>query len=213
MTQTPTRTRMETLARPADRLGTGRLGSYAVMGAAIGSVPIPFIPGALGSRLRGALIYDVARRHGLSLSKDARSVLSAPFAPPMLQGTIGRVAAFAASRVLGRLGPLGMLSPVGSGALTYILGRLFHRYVSELRKDPTVRIDADEARKVRKAMEQAIFRAFSTPAESEHVESTEPEDVRDEITKLTDGLIATAASLPSWLTRRLDAAFDAAFVA
>jgi hypothetical protein len=36
--------------------------------------------------------------------------------------------------------------------------------------------------------------------------------VRDEITKLTDGLIATAASLPSWVTRRLDAAFDAGFV-
>lgn len=208
---TPTRTRTETLARSTDRLGTGRLGSYALMGAALGSVPIPFLPGVLGSRLRGALIHDVARRHGLSLSKEARSILSAPFAPPMLQGTIGRVVGFAASRVLGRLGPLAALRPVGSGALTYILGRLFFRYVSDLRNDPTVRIDAEEARKIRKAMEHAILRAFSTPAESDHVESTEPEDVRDEITKLTDGLIATAASLPSWLTRRLDAAFDASF--
>src|SRR5258708_28641891 len=124
MSTSPTRTRSETLARSTDRLGTGRLGSYAVMGAAIGSVPIPFIPGALGSRLRGALLYDVARRYGLSLSKDARGILAAPFAPPMLQGTIGRLVGFAANRVLGRLGPLGMLSPVGNGALTYILGRL-----------------------------------------------------------------------------------------
>jgi hypothetical protein len=111
--------------------------------------------------------------------------------------------------MLGKFGPLGFVGPVGAGALTYILGRLFFRYVSELREDPTVRIDADEARKVRKAMEQAVFRAFSTAAESEHLEPIEPEDVRDEVTKLTDGLIATAASLPSWLTRRLDAAFDA----
>src|SRR5438093_7040397 len=147
---TPTRTRTETLARSTDRLGTGRLGSYAAMGAAIGAVPIPFLPGAIGSRLRGALIHDVARRHGLSLSKEARTILTAPFAPPMLQGTIGRVVGFAASRVLGRFGPLALVGPMGSGALTYILGRLFHRYVSELREDPTVRIDADEARKVRK---------------------------------------------------------------
>src|SRR5581483_11815682 len=97
---TPTRTRTETLARSADRLGTGRLGSYAAMGAAIGAVPIPFIPGALGSRLRGALIHDVARRHGLSLSKEAREILIAPFAPPVLRGAIGKVVGFAASRVI-----------------------------------------------------------------------------------------------------------------
>lgn len=207
----PTRTRTETLARPEGRLGTGRLGSYAVMGAAIGSVPIPFLPGVIGARLRGALIHDIARRHGLSLSKDARAILTTPFAPPILRGTIGRVVAFAAGRVLGRLGPLGLLSPVGNGALTYILGRLFFRYVSEIRDDRTVRIDAEEARTIRKAMEQAIFRAASTPASADHVEATEPEDVRDEITKLTDGLLATAASLPSWFTRRLDAAFDSSF--
>lgn len=209
--KTPARTRTETLARASDKLGTGRLGSYAVMGAALGSVPIPFVPGVMGSRLRGALVHDIARRHGLSLSKEAREILTTPFAPPILQGTIGRVVGFAAGRVLGRLGPLGLLSPVGSGALTYVLGRLFFRYVSEIREDRTVRIDAEEARTIRKAMENAIFRAASTQASTEHVEAGEPEDVRDELTKLTDGLLATAASLPSWVTRRLDAAFDASF--
>src|SRR5574338_286280 len=124
---TPTKASSETLAHARDRLGTGRLGSYAVMGAAVGSIPIPILPGALGTRLRGALLFDIARRHGLSLSKEARAILAAPFGPPALRGTIGHVVGFAAMRVLGRFGPLSALGPLRSGASAYVLGRLFHR--------------------------------------------------------------------------------------
>lgn len=206
---TPTTTQDETLARAQDKLGTGRLGSYALMGAAIGSIPIPILPGALGTRVRGALLHDIARRHGISLSKEARSILAANFGPPMLQGTIGHVVSFAAGRVLGRMGPLAVLGPVRSGLSAYALGRLFHRYLAELREERALRIDAEEARKIRDAMEKAIFSAIRAQVPSEHVEAIEPEDDRDEATKLTDGLLAAAASLPTWLTRRLDAAFDA----
>jgi len=206
----PTRTKGETLARAND-LGTGRLGTYAVMGAMLGTIPIPLIPDALGRRLRGALLYDVARRHGLSLAKDARNILTAPFAPAALQGTVGNVMSYAVERVLGRFGPLAVLGPFRSGAAAYVLGRLFHRYLVEIRDERAVRIDAAEAQKIRHAMEQAILRAISTPAPPEDLEGSDPEDLRDDVTKLTDGLLAAAASIPAWLTRRLDAAFDASF--
>lgn len=208
---TPSRSTQETLARAQDRLGTGRLGSYAVMGAALGTIPLPIVPGALGTRLRGALLYDIARRHGLSLSNEARAILSAPFAPSSLKGTLGHVVGFAADRVLGRLGPLAVLSPLRKGLSAYVLGRLFHRYLSEIRREVALRIDVEEARRIRGAMERALLHALRAQVPAEHVETTEPEDVRDEVTKLTDGLLAAAASLPSWLTRRLDAAFDASF--
>jgi hypothetical protein len=35
------------------------------------------------------------------------------------------------------------------------------------------------------------------------------EDLRDEFTRWIDGALLTGAALPDWLTRRLDAAFDA----
>jgi len=208
---TPTKAAQETLVRAQDRLGTGRLGSYALMGAAVGSIPIPLLPGALGTRLRGALLHDIARRHGLSLSKEARAILAEPLGPPMLRGRIGQVVGFAATRVLGRIGPLAALGPLRSGASTYVLGRLFHRYLAEIRDERTIRIDAEEARRIRDAIDKAIFHVVSTHVAPEHVEAGEIEDVRDEVTKLTDGLLAAAASLPTWLTRRLDAAFDASF--
>ena len=44
----------------------------------------------------------------------------------------------------------------------------------------------------------------------EHLENAAPEELRDQVTQATDGLISFAASLPGWVVRRLDAAFDAA---
>jgi hypothetical protein len=207
---TPTHTRPQSLSRP-ERLGPGRLGSYATMGAAIGLVPLPWLPGALSDRLRGALLQDVARRHGLSLSKEARAILSVSFGPPMMRGLIGQAVAFASGRLLGRFGPLAALAPVRGALATFVLGHLFHRYVSVTRQERTVRIDAEEARKVRRAIDAALLRALTTAAPSEPVESVDADDVRDELTRITDGLLAAAASVPGWLVRRLDAAFDASF--
>ena len=66
------------LRRPVDR---GRIGVYAAVGASVGAVPLPWIPDSLARRVRGALVHDVAVRHGVSLSRDARDVLSEPAGP------------------------------------------------------------------------------------------------------------------------------------
>ena len=205
---TPTHTRPQSLSR-SERLGTGRLGSYAAMGAAVGLMPLPWLPGALTDRLRGALLHDVARRHGLSLSKEARQILSAPFGPPMMRGVIGQAVQFASGRLLGRFGPLAALAPVRGALSTFVLGHLFHRYVSSLRQERALRIDAEEARRVRRAIDDALMRALTTPAPAEEVEAVGADDPRDELTRVVDGLLAAAASVPGWLVRRLDAAFDA----
>lgn len=206
----PATKRKENLARPTERLGAGRLGAYAAMGALASAVPIPILPSALGVRLRGALLHDVARRHGLALSKEARELLGEPFGPPAMHGRVGRAVGFAARRVLGRFGPLGALGPAWGWMSTYALGRLFFFYVSELRDETAVRIDAAEARGVRAAMDAALLRVFSTPGGAPRAEASDLEDARDDATKLTDAVLAAVASVPSWLTARLDAAFEAA---
>src|SRR5271165_5523905 len=64
------------LARPS--VGPGRVGTYAVLGAVAGAVPLPWIPDALTRRVRGALTQDIAARHGLSITLEARDLLAEP---------------------------------------------------------------------------------------------------------------------------------------
>src|SRR5580700_7547791 len=72
------------LAEPVARglarqpVGPGRVGTYAVLGAAAGSVPLPWLPDAFARRVRGALTQDIAARHGLSITLEARDLLSEP---------------------------------------------------------------------------------------------------------------------------------------
>ena len=49
-----------------------------------------------------------------------------------------------------------------------------------------------------------------TQLNGERVEPGDAEELRDQVTQLTDGALSVVASLPGWVVRRLDAAFDAA---
>ena len=199
-----------TLTTPSERLGAGRLGSYALMGAAIGSIPLPWIPGSMASRVRGALVQDVAVRFGVSLTPEARDALVEPGVTEGSGGFVGSALNYAATRVLSRFGPLMFLAPLRSALVTFALGHLFTRYLQTAREASAVRIDQAEARRVRHAINRSLTLLFTTAPVREHLENAAPEELRDQVTQATDGLISFAASLPGWVVRRLDAAFDAA---
>jgi len=198
------------LSTPSERLGPGRLGSYAVMGAVVGAVPLPWVPRTLSARVRGALVHDVACRYSVSLTPEARSALVSEKALFGGRGFVGTALNFAVTRVLTRLGPLTLIPPVRSAATTFALGHLLERYLQGARSSAAVRIDDVEAKVLRRAIDRAVILAFSTPARSERVEPGDAEELRDQVTQLTDGALSVAASLPGWVVRRLDAAFDAA---
>jgi len=67
----------------------------------------------------------------------------------------------------------------------------------------------EEARLVREAIDRALLRAMS-PALRPPVATLNQgaEDLRDEFTRWVDALLLTSAALPSYLERRLEAAFD-----
>jgi hypothetical protein len=190
-------------------LGAGRLGTYSALGAAAGAVPLPWLPDAVARRIRGALAHDIAGRHGLSLTTEARKVLAEPSGVEGPRGFAGHALQFIAGKVLSRVGPLGLLAPLRNAAQTFVLGHLFHRYLSGARDERSVRIDVDEARRLRRAMDKAILTAITTDVHAQADDPIRPsEDLRDQATVLTDGLIIGAASLPGWVVRRLEAAFD-----
>lgn len=199
--------RIDALGRRA--LGGGRLGTYTLLGGATGIVPLPWIPDAIARRVRGALVHDLTSRHGLSLTPEARTVLVEPAGSEGPRGVVSQGVTFAIKRVLGRFGPLAAIAPVRSAIGTFVLGHLLQRYLDGGRSVRAVRIDVEEARKVRRAIDQALLYAITTePHASREQTPIPPEDLRDQSTQIVDGMIISMASLPGWFVRRLDAAFD-----
>lgn len=189
--------------------GSGRLGTYTMLGGVTGVVPLPWVPGVIAKRVRGALVHDLVSRHGLSLEPAAREIIVSAGGVDEKKSYVKQGVGFAVGRVLGRLGPLGLLGPVRSALATFVLGHLLERYLDGARKVPAIRIDIDEARHVRRAIDHALLQALTT--EGKDAPEDRPfgaEDLRDGTTQLVDGMLLSAASVPGWLVRRLDAAFD-----
>jgi hypothetical protein len=195
------------LGRP--EFGGGRLGTYTMLGAATGIVPLPWVPDAIVRRVRGALLHDLTSRHGLSLTPEARSALLDPAGSEGSRGYLRQGAMFAATRILGRLGPLALIGPFRTALGTFVLGHLVERYLDTARTVRSVRIDVDEALRVRRAIDQALLSALTTEGKDAREDKPiAPEDLREQSTQIVDGVLISVASAPGWLVRRLDAAFD-----
>jgi len=202
-------------ARPRFGIERSRLSIYAALGASAAAIPIPWIPDSLLSRVRGAVIHDVATQHGVALAADARRTLSVPrlgdTSTPA--GVAARTLRFVglrlAGRTLSRFAPIGLLWPVRDAVRTYALGHLFDHYLRSIRVETGGMMQEPEARRVRTAIDGAAAYLFSV--EATLIDPPEPEgDDRDGITAFIDKLLTMTASLPERAIRRLEAAFDEA---
>lgn len=193
---------MTTGAAPSGRLAV--LSAYAI---AANAIPLPFVPDRLLSRVRGAVVQDVASRHGISLTADARKILADPSSDQ--RTALVRVAEGLVRQLLRRFGPLGTVTAVSRGLEVYALGHLLDRYLRDARPSAKVRMPLEEAQKVREAIDKAMIRSLSpTLQPHETTIGSSPEDLRDEITRWVDTALLTSATLPSYMERRLEAAFD-----
>jgi uncharacterized protein (DUF697 family) len=193
---------------------TSRMGAYTTLGALTAVVPLPWVPDVILKRVRSTLLHDIASRHGLSLSEDARSILAEPWSTALPRSIVAQVVRFAGRRLISRFGPLGWLSPLRAAVSTFIAGHLFERYLETARSERAMRIDANEALRVRKAVD-ASLRLFVTMDLDSPLKgvAAPPEDLRDGATQMLDGVILTLTSMPSWAIARLEAAFDEALAA
>ncbi len=180
----------------------------ALLGMIAGAVPLPILPSAVLKRVRGALVHDIAARHGLCLTDEARNEISEP-SRTSKSGAFLATLAFIARRTLRRFGMLGVVPPIAAWLEVYALGLLFDRYLDRVRSSQTLRIHAGEAKLVRKAIDTAISRALSPKLELKSANAVEPtEELRNLSTRFIDGVLLAAAALPDHLQRRLETAFD-----
>ncbi|HEY4014861.1 MAG TPA: hypothetical protein VGM06_16070 [Polyangiaceae bacterium] len=191
--------------------GPARAATYAFLGASADALPLPFVTEALVTRVRGALLHDAVSARGLSLTPEARAALAGPTEREDARGMARTAASFVALRLafrlLGRLGPVWALWPLRQAGRTLLLGHLFDRYLDAVRTERAVRIDAEEARRVRRAIDGAVLHAFSMNLPPGQ-ETGAVDDQRDTWTALVDGVLGTAAGVPDRILRRLEAAFD-----
>ncbi len=193
----------------ARSLGASRIGVYTTLGTLTGIVPLPWLPDAVVRRIRGTLAHEVASRHGLSLTPEARRILSSTSGVEGPRGLFQEAFVFASSKVLRRFGPVAFVAPLRFGVSTFLLGHLLQRYLESARTDRSIRVDAEEARRVRRALDQAMLYAFTVEAPGpDDAAPRPPEDLRDATTQILDGLLIGLANVPSWLLRRVESSFD-----
>jgi hypothetical protein len=187
----------------------GRLAVLSGLSLLLGAMPLPIVPSRILRQVRGAVAHDALARSGVALVSDARAVLAEPDSTDRVRKLLRKGVEFASRRILRRLGPFAALSAVASAFEVYALGHLLGRYVAHVRPRGTIRMHEAEARRVRRAIDAAALQAFSPGVSPERLTLPDaPEDLRDELTRWLDTLLLTGATLPSYLQRRLDAAFD-----
>ena len=191
-----------------------RVTVFALAGAIAGVVPLPLLPRPLLQSIRGAMAHDVGASHGLALTREAREVFAEPSHGGHRPGFGKDAVAWVASRALSRLGPAAtIVGPARTAFETLAFGRLFDRYLERFRSSGAhgrlVRIDGDEARRIREVLDKATTRVLKPGLVMETAIIPEPpEDYRDSIDRTLDDAMLAAARLPEWIASRLDAALD-----
>ena len=207
-TSDPPSTSGEATVARSSAAPTGRLAVLSAFAVAVSAIPLPFVPDRLVGRVRGALVHDVGSRHGVSFTSDARELLANAGSPGrhLLVNAAENVARTLIRRFVA---PLGVLSAGARGIEVFAFGLLLDRYLGEVRSPGSVRVQIEEARTIRSLIDRAVVRAVSPalhPALT--TETRGAEDLRDELTRWSDALLLTSASVPSYVERRLEAAFD-----
>jgi hypothetical protein len=197
-----------TVSRRSNRVG-GQLAALTGMSLLVNAIPLPLVPDRILAQLRGAVAHEAASRHGVTLTSDARSLLANPHTSDGLRRLFRKSAQMLARRLLRRLGPLAPLSTAIATFEVFALGHLLDRYFQHQRSGGTSRLQEREARIVREAVDRAILYTFHPSTDPKQLLLPEgAEDLRDEFTRWLDRLLLTSASLPNYVVRRLDAAFD-----
>jgi hypothetical protein len=188
---------------------SGRLAILTGLSLAATTIPVPFLPDRVVSRIRGAIAQDIASRYGLSLTTDARRVLAETSHDSPLRDVLKGTLGFLGKTFFKRLTPLAVVLSASGAIEVFALGHLFERYIDRHRGTKTVRVHHDEARALRRLIDSSLVRALSPSVKPEPVPLLPGvEDLRDEFTRWIDTVLLAGASFPAYFERRLDAAFD-----
>ena len=134
----------------------------AMATGATGWVPIPMAAGWAVTRLRELLVKQLSRRHGVELVSGVSAVIAGSSAPTSGDIALDVVKAALLRDVRKAVRTLPLMFRFGDVLRTLVLGAYFERYCHEHHEGQE--IDLEEARRLRKALDEAAEQALASAA-------------------------------------------------
>jgi len=204
---------------PLARQAGASVSVYAAVTGLAGAVPVPMLDSVLSELSRGAAMRRVAKRHGVTLTPDARSILSAPGSIHATSTERGQLLKAAIGSVLA---PFRVAARIEDAFGTLFAAVLLDHFLRRPDRPPRAALTAAEARRVRSATEKAIGEAGfdaikSVPAgvfkiirrAFDVLLDADPEG-RSPIERFVDALLDGLADAPDDLVDTLTLHFDLA---
>lgn len=138
---------------PLARQAGASVGVYAAITGLAGAIPVPLLDSAMSELSRGAAMRRVARRHGVTLTPDARSVLASPGSIHATSSDRGRLVKLALSSFLA---PIRIASRLEDAVGTLFSAVLLDHFLRRPDRPDGATLTEAEARRVRAATERAI---------------------------------------------------------
>lgn len=129
---------------------------YAAVTGLAGAIPIPLLDSMLSELSRGAAMRRVARRHGVTLTPDARAILAGPGTVQATSSERGRLVKMALASVLA---PLRIAARLEDAVGTLFAAVLLDHFLRRPDRPRGATLTQAEARRVRSATETAIGEA------------------------------------------------------
>lgn len=129
---------------------------YATVAALAGAVPVPLLDSALSELARGAAMRRVAKRHGVTLTPDARAILAGPGAVGATSSERGKLLKSALATVLA---PFRIAARIEDGLGTLFAAVLLDHFLRRPDRPKGATLTEAEARRVRVAIERAVAAA------------------------------------------------------
>jgi hypothetical protein len=129
---------------------------YAAAAGLAGAIPVPLLDGVLSELARGAAMRRVAKRHGVSLTPDARAILAGPGAFGPTSSERGRLLKTALATVLA---PFRIAARIEDALGTLFAAVLLDHFLRRPDRPRGAALTEAEARRVRAAIERSIATA------------------------------------------------------
>lgn len=140
-------------ATPLARQAGASVTVYATITGLAGAVPVPMLDSVLSELSRGAAMRRVAKRHGVTLTPDARAVLASPGTVRATSTERGRLLKAALSSLLA---PFRIAARLEDAVGTLFAAVLLDHFLRRSDRPDGATLTEAEARQVRAATELAI---------------------------------------------------------
>jgi hypothetical protein len=204
---------------PLARQAGASVSVYAAATGLAGAIPVPLLDSMLSELSRGAAMRRVARRHGVTLTPDARGVLASPGTVHVTSSDRARLIKMAVSSLVA---PFRVAARLEDAVGTLFAAMLLDHFLRRPDRPDGATLTEAEARRVRAATEAAIgeagFDAIKTlpvgllrilKRSVDAAMAADPEG-RSVVERFVDGVLDGLADAPDDLVDTLTLQFDRA---